>query len=60
MIKYNISFQNPHKHFVDFTLSTSTNGEDYLDFQLPAWRPGRYELGNFSQNIYNWKALDKK
>ena len=60
MIKYNISFQNPHKHFIDFTLSTSTNGEDYLDFQLPAWRPGRYELGNFSQNIYNWKALDKE
>ena len=28
MIKYNISFQNPHKHFIDFTLSTSTNGEE--------------------------------
>ena len=58
MIKYNIAFQNPHKHFIDFKLKTSTNGEEKIYFQLPAWRPGRYELGNFSQNIYNWRAAD--
>ena len=28
-------------------------------FQLAAWRPGRYELGNFSQNIRNWCAFDE-
>ena len=60
MIKYNISFQNPHKHFIDFSLTVSTNGEKNLYFQLPAWRPGRYELGNFSQNIYSWKAFNHK
>ena len=27
-------------------------------FQLAAWRPGRYELANFAQNIRNWKAKD--
>ena len=58
MIKYNIAFQNPHKHFIDFKLKTSTNGEEKIYLQLPAWRPGRYELGNFSQNIYNWRAAD--
>ena len=60
MIQYNISFQNPHKHFIDFSLTTSTEGQKKIRFQLPAWRPGRYELGNFSQNIYNWKAYNTK
>ena len=60
MIKYSISFKNPHKHFIDFKLTTSTNGKDVINFQLPAWRPGRYELGNFSQNIYKWGAFNKK
>ena len=27
-------------------------------FQLAAWRPGRYELANFAQNIRNWKVKD--
>lgn len=25
---------------------------------LPAWRPGRYELGNFAKNIKGFRALD--
>lgn len=28
-------------------------------FQLPAWRPGRYELANFAQNIQKWGAFDE-
>ena len=30
-----------------------------MHFQLAAWRPGRYELGNFSQNIQKWEANDE-
>jgi len=60
MIQYNISYKNPHKHFIDFSFTTKTNGVDVINFQLPAWRPGRYELGNFSQNIYNWRAYNEK
>ncbi len=59
MINYTISYNNPHRHYVDFELTTSTNGEKYMQFQLSAWRPGRYELGNFSQNINKWRAYDE-
>ena len=59
MLNYLISYNNPHRHFVDFELSTSVNGVDKMLFQLAAWRPGRYELANFSQNIRDWKAYDK-
>jgi len=59
MIYYNISYNNPHRHYVDFELTTSTNGKSEMQFQLSAWRPGRYELGNFSQNIQKWEAFDE-
>ena len=58
MINYNISYNNPHRHFIDFELSTSVNGKKNILFQLAAWRPGRYELANFSQNIRDWNAYD--
>ena len=29
-------------------------------FQLPTWRPGRYELGNFSRNVQKWTAYNEK
>jgi len=59
MINYNINYNNPHRHFVDFELSTNTNGADKMQFQLPAWRPGRYELADFAQNIQKWGAFDE-
>jgi len=59
MIHYTISYNNPHRHYVDFELSTSTNGSDKMQFQLSAWRPGRYELANFSRNIQKWAAFDE-
>ncbi|MEC9209446.1 MAG: M61 family peptidase [Bacteroidota bacterium] len=58
MIDYTISYSNPHRHFVDFELSTTTNGAEKIQFQLAAWRPGRYELANFAQNIQKWAAFD--
>jgi len=59
MIDYTISYTNPHRHFVDFQLSTTTNGVNKMQFQLAAWRPGRYELANFAQNIQKWGAFDE-
>ena len=59
MINYTISYNNPHRHYVDFKLSAPTNGEDNMQFQLAAWRPGRYELADFAQNIQKWDAFDE-
>jgi predicted metalloprotease with PDZ domain len=60
MIKYNISYKKPHKHLIDFELITSTKNKEKLQFQLSAWRPGRYELADFAQNIINWQAYNEK
>ena len=59
MINYTISYSHPHRHFVDFQFSTKTLGKETMQFQLPAWRPGRYELADFAQNIQKWAAFDQ-
>ena len=60
MINYKISYNNPHRHFVDFEMKADTNGAKKMLFQLASWRPGRYELANFSQNIQKWEVYDEK
>ena len=59
MINYYISYEKPHRHYVNFKLIIDTKNEKKIQFQLAAWRPGRYELGNFSQNISNWRAVNE-
>ena len=49
MIKYLFSYKNAHKHFIDIDLKVKTRGEKSISFQLPAWRPGRYELADFAK-----------
>jgi predicted metalloprotease with PDZ domain len=59
MIHYSISYNNPHRHYVDFELTTQTLGQEKMQFQLSAWRPGRYELADFAQNIQKWGVFDE-
>ncbi|MFM7814064.1 MAG: hypothetical protein ACKO66_06055, partial [Flavobacteriales bacterium] len=35
------------------------DGSQHLILQLSAWRPGRYELGNFAKYIRGFRAYDK-
>jgi predicted metalloprotease with PDZ domain len=57
MIIYSVSSENAHRHFISFHGKFPCNGQNKLLLQLPAWRPGRYELGNFAKNIRGWKAF---
>ncbi len=57
-MKYKFSFTDPHRHFIDIEMIIENNGGSVLQLQLPAWRPGRYELGNFAKNIQRWAAYD--
>ena len=59
-MKYHFSFQNPSRQYIDIKFSVKVAGEKSIRFQLPAWRPGRYELGNFAKNIQKWEAFDEK
>ncbi len=56
MINYRISYQNPLTHFVQITITIPHNTKPELYLQLPAWRPGRYELQHFAQKLRNITA----
>ena len=57
-MKYRISYTNPQQHFIDIEFEVTVS-EKLTRIQLPAWRPGRYELGNFAKNIQKWQAYNQ-
>lgn len=59
-MKYSISYTNPNSHFIDIVLKIENISNDKTILQLPAWRPGRYELANFAQNIQKFNVTDAK
>ena len=58
-MKYSVSYTKPHQHFIDIEFISEVSQPETL-IQLPAWRPGRYELGNFAKNVQKWAAFDEK
>lgn len=56
MMNIHISYTNPISHML--TIKIIFNNFVPEEFQLPAWRPGRYELQDFAQNISNIQFTD--
>ena len=50
-MKYNFKINNPHQHFIEISAEFSVNDRSTISLNLPSWRPGRYELGNFAKNV---------
>ena len=55
---YEIGWSNPSSQLIEITFSISGNTSSQVNLQLPSWRPGRYELGNFAKNICHFKVED--
>ncbi|MDX2172165.1 MAG: M61 family peptidase [Bacteroidota bacterium] len=51
MIHYLFYQKNPASHYVYIDLTIDAVEGETMELALSAWRPGRYELGNFSKNI---------
>ncbi|MDP1800845.1 MAG: PDZ domain-containing protein [Bacteroidota bacterium] len=60
MIKYLMYQKNPASHYVYIDMFVDAIAQDTLQLQLPAWRPGRYELGNFAKNIKRVDVFNDK
>ncbi len=57
MIYYFFS-EDPEKHLIEIVFRISNPAGQTLRLQLPAWRPGRYQLQNFAKNILGMEATD--
>lgn len=60
MIHYLFYQKNPASHYVYIDMIVDNVEADKLQLQLPAWRPGRYELGNFAKNIKRVDMFNQK
>ena len=58
MLRYQISYDSPNLHWLDLQLTIEDLAQETTYLQLPAWRPGRYELGNFAKNIRKFEIQD--
>jgi predicted metalloprotease with PDZ domain len=54
---YKVSVTEPESHFLNITYTIPNIDQPYIEIQLPAWRPGRYELQNFAKNIQFIEAI---
>ena len=59
-MKYIFSYTDPQRHLIDIEFIASNIKGNETTIQLPAWRPGRYELGNFAKNVKQFIAQDEK
>ena len=51
-VLYTIASLNPGSHFLDIEMRLKNKeGRDLMQFYLPVWRPGRYELADYAKNI---------
>ncbi len=55
---YKIGYSNPGSQLIEITFTVKGNSDEKVQVQLPSWRPGRYELGNFAKNIRSFRVED--
>ncbi|MFT5777971.1 MAG: putative metalloprotease with PDZ domain [Crocinitomicaceae bacterium] len=59
MVRFTFDSANANQQYIFITATFNTNEELTL-LQLPSWRPGRYELGNFAKNLRNLRVFDEQ
>ena len=61
-MQYKIYSKNRNSHFIDIecTVSHLNTNDSAIELQLPAWRPGRYELQHFAKNLQSFEVFDEK
>ncbi len=61
MVHFTFSSANPSQQYIRISARFPVTKE-ITELQLPAWRPGRYELGNFAKYVRNFRVYgaDKK
>ena len=57
---YTLSILDTANHFLKLTWTIDNIHQDILHIQLPAWRPGRYELQHFAKNIRSFTIQDEQ
>jgi len=55
---YEIEYYQPHNQYIKIRAVFNVKELAQTTLTFPTWRPGRYELANFSKNITNFKCFN--
>lgn len=58
-ITYRLALTRPASHLFEVSIEVeAANGlpDEYLDFQMPLWAPGRYAVFDFAKNVQEFRA----
>jgi predicted metalloprotease with PDZ domain len=58
-INYRLGMSRPQSHLFEVTIEVELAGktsEEFIDFQMPRWSPGRYSVFDFSKNVEQVQA----
>lgn len=56
VMRYTVSMPNPDNHYFHVVLNCSNWNEDTIDFKMPNWMPGYYQIMNYSKMVENFAA----
>ncbi|HIP31315.1 MAG TPA: M61 family peptidase [Crocinitomicaceae bacterium] len=59
MTKFTFSAENHSQQYIKITAEFKTSTDETI-VQLPAWRPGRYELANFAKYVRDFKVCNSE
>ena len=54
-----VSMENPASHTYQVSFQCEGIQKDWIDFKIPVWMPGYYQLMNYADNISGFEAKDK-
>ena len=58
-MKFTFDIQSPQQQYIQITATLKATGKE-TTVHFPAWRPGRYQLGDFAKNVNHFKVLTKE
>jgi predicted metalloprotease with PDZ domain len=58
VVRYQLRMPQPASHLFEVAVTAKTDGGEPLDFQMPAWSPGRYIVFDFARNVQDVAASD--
>ena len=51
-----LSLQNPETHNVHVTMKCKTQSKNFIQFKMPQWTPGYYQVMNYANHVSNFIA----
>lgn len=57
-MEYQITIPSPQQQYIHFEGHFSSD-KDVTTLKFPAWRPGRYQLGDFAKNVNHFQVFDE-